>query len=112
MLVLPSWSPFFQSHVRMQGRALQLAGAVQRLNLTEDAGDAVLLRAEVKDNDEVHTVEIIREEKRYAVAACTCAAFAACFSKRSMKRSSFSSIFCWRANEASCCFARTARCAS
>ena len=77
MLVLPSWSPFFQSHVRMQGRALQLAGAVQRLKLTEDAGDDVLLRAEVKDNDEVHTVEITREDKRYAVAECTCDDFAA-----------------------------------
>ncbi|MBB6430144.1 DEAD/DEAH box helicase [Algisphaera agarilytica] len=61
----------------MQGRALQLAGAVQRLKPTDDSGDDVLLRAEVKDNGEVHTVEITKEDKRYAVAECTCDDFAA-----------------------------------
>lgn len=77
MLVLPSWSPFFQSHVRMQGRATQLADSVQRLKPGEDAEADDLLRAEVKDNDEVHTVEVMKEEKRYAVAECTCDDFAA-----------------------------------
>lgn len=76
MLVLPSWSPFFQSNVRMQGRATQLADSVQRLKPTEGQADE-LLRAEVKDNDEVHTVEVTKEEKRYAVAECTCDDFAA-----------------------------------
>lgn len=76
MLVLPSWSPFFQSNVRMQGRATQLADSVQRIKPTEEEADD-LLRAEVKDNDEVHTVEVTREEKRYAVAECTCDDFAA-----------------------------------
>ena len=72
MLVLPSWSPFFQSHVRMQGRACQLGGNVQRLKPADSwERDNVLLRAEVKDNDEVHTVEITRDG-RHAVADCTC----------------------------------------
>ncbi|MEM6460172.1 MAG: SWIM zinc finger family protein, partial [Planctomycetota bacterium] len=74
MLVLPSWSPFFQSSVRMEGRASQLAGNVQRLAPDED--NDVLLRAEVKDQDAVHTVEISRDG-RYAVAECTCDDFAA-----------------------------------
>lgn len=77
MLVLPSWSPFFQSHVRMQGRATQLADSVQRLKPAEGDSEDELLRAEVKDNEDVHTVEIIKEEKRYAVAECTCDDFAA-----------------------------------
>ena len=71
MLVLPSWSPFFQSHVRMQGRSCQLGDNVQRLPPT---GDDVLLRAEVKDNDAVHTVEVMKDD-RHAVAECTCDAF-------------------------------------
>ncbi|MEM8738705.1 MAG: DEAD/DEAH box helicase [Planctomycetota bacterium] len=68
MLVLPSWSPFFQSNVRMQGRACQLGGNVQR---TPTVADGELLRAEVKDQDEVHTVEITKDG-RYAQAECTC----------------------------------------
>lgn len=77
MLVLPSWSPFFQSHVRMQGRACQLGENIQRLKPSEaegasgDSGGDELLRAEVKDNDEVHTVEVTRDG-RHAVADCTC----------------------------------------
>src|SRR5204862_3465854 len=39
----------------------------------------------------------------------TCAALAACFSKRSMKRSSFLSIACCRVNAACVCASRTAR---
>ncbi|MEO0514328.1 MAG: DEAD/DEAH box helicase [Planctomycetota bacterium] len=61
----------------MQGRATQLADAVQRLKPAEGDDADELLRAEVKDNDEVHTVEVMKEEKRYAVAECTCDDFAA-----------------------------------
>jgi SNF2 family DNA or RNA helicase len=71
MLVLPSWSPFFQSHVRMQGRAAQRGNQVERL---APVGDDMLLRAEVKDHDERHTVEIMRDD-RHAVAECTCDAY-------------------------------------
>jgi len=74
MLVLPSWSPFFQSNVRMQGRACQLGDNVSRLAPASDAGDEVLLAAEVKDQDDAHTVDLSRDG-RYAVAECTCDAF-------------------------------------
>ncbi|MEM7627046.1 MAG: DEAD/DEAH box helicase [Planctomycetota bacterium] len=56
----------------MQGRACQLGENVQRLKPSGDGGhEDELLRAEVKDNDEVHTVEVTRDG-RHAVAECTC----------------------------------------
>lgn len=54
----------------MQGRACQLGENVQRLKPAAEH-DEDLLRAEVKDNDEVHTVEVTRDG-RHAVAECTC----------------------------------------
>jgi superfamily II DNA or RNA helicase len=71
MLVLPSWKPFFEGPVRMHGRALQLADAVTRLEPAEDE----LLRAEVKDDDAIHTLTIEAEGKQ-ASAECTCDHFA------------------------------------
>ena len=68
MLVLPSWSPHFQPAVRMKARASQLGGNITRRT---PADEDELLRAEVKDNDTLHTVTITRDG-RHATADCTC----------------------------------------
>ena len=68
MLVLPSWSPHFQPAVRMKARASQLGGNITRRT---PADEDELLRAEVKDNDTLHTVTLTRDG-RHATADCTC----------------------------------------
>lgn len=68
MLVLPSWSPHFQPAVRMKARASQLGGHITRRT---PADEDELLRAEVKDNDTLHTVTLSRDDK-HAQADCTC----------------------------------------
>lgn len=55
----------------MHGRACQLGENVKR---HAPAADDELLRAEVNDNDEVHTVSISKDG-RYAQAECTCDEF-------------------------------------
>ena len=58
MSLVASWSPFFQSSVRMEGRALQLAGKVRRV----DPEDGELVRAVVDADDASYTVTIARDE--------------------------------------------------
>lgn len=69
MAIVTSWSPFFQSRVRMRGRAYHLADRVARV---EPVGDEVV-RAQVQGH-ELYTVTI-RREGRSAVAECTCPFF-------------------------------------
>ena len=69
MSITTAWSPFFQSHVRMRGRAYQLGGRVERVEPQDDE----LVRAQVRGR-ETYTVTIRRED-RAAMADCTCPAF-------------------------------------
>ncbi|MEM1445618.1 MAG: DEAD/DEAH box helicase [Planctomycetota bacterium] len=73
MSMLPSWSPFFQPKVRMQGRAIQMAGKVRRVPPQEGE----VLRAEVDDLAEsigTQTVTI-RAEGKKAIVDCNCPLF-------------------------------------
>jgi superfamily II DNA or RNA helicase len=69
MSITTSWSPFFQSSVRMRGRAYQLGGRVERIEPDADE----LIRANVRGR-EPYTVTISRDD-RAASAECTCPAF-------------------------------------
>ncbi len=71
MSILPSWSPYFQSAVRIQGRQAQVKKQVDRL----DRGE-YLLRAEVKDGEDSHEVTVSPDGK-HAVAECDCDVFEA-----------------------------------
>ncbi|MEM1097713.1 MAG: DEAD/DEAH box helicase [Planctomycetota bacterium] len=73
MSMLPSWSPFFQPKVRMQGRAIQMAGKVRRLA----PQDGEVLRAEVDDlSESVGTQTVtIRAEGKKAIVLCGCPLF-------------------------------------
>ncbi|MEM7575961.1 MAG: DEAD/DEAH box helicase [Planctomycetota bacterium] len=73
MSMLPSWSPFFQPKVRMQGRAIQMGGKVKRV----PPQDGEVLRAEVDDLSESvgkQTVTI-RAEGKKAIVDCGCPLF-------------------------------------
>ncbi len=69
MSITTAWSPFFQSNVRMRGRAYQLGGRVERVQPEPDE----LIRALVRGREQ-YTVTIRRED-RAAIAECTCPAF-------------------------------------
>ncbi len=69
--MLPSWSPFFQAKVRMQGRAAQMAGKVTRRSPENDQ----LLAVDVTDDDGTHTVTV-EADGRQGVAECTCDTYA------------------------------------
>lgn len=69
MSITTSWSPFFQSSVRMRGRAYQLGGRVERIEPEADE----LLRANVRGREPY--VVTIRGDERAANAECTCPAF-------------------------------------
>ena len=74
--MLPSWSPFFQPKVRMQGRAIQMAKKVRR----EAPQDGEVLRARVDDLSEsvgTQTVTIAPEpdNPKKADAQCGCPLF-------------------------------------
>ncbi|MEX0884963.1 MAG: DEAD/DEAH box helicase [Phycisphaeraceae bacterium] len=71
MSLLTTWSPFFQSSVRMRGRGYQASNRVQRLEPEDDE----LVRAQVQGR-EAYLVTI-REEQTRALAECTCPSFAA-----------------------------------
>ena len=70
MSLVASWSPFFQSQVRMEGRALQLAGKVRRV--PPENGE--LVRAIVDTDDASFTVTIHREDDA-AIIRCDSPAF-------------------------------------
>ena len=70
MSLVASWSPFFQSQVRMEGRALQLAGKVRRV--PPENGE--LVRAIVDTDDDSYTVTIHREDDA-AIIRCDSPAF-------------------------------------
>ncbi|MFW5681471.1 MAG: DEAD/DEAH box helicase [Phycisphaeraceae bacterium] len=72
MSLVASWSPFFQSQVRMEGRALQLAGKVRRV----PAENGELVRAIVETDDDSYTVTIHREDDA-AIIRCDSPAFEA-----------------------------------
>ena len=72
MSIVASWSPFFQSRVRMRGRAYQLAGRVDLQTPSEDE----LVRAHVQGGQSAPYVVTIRREGRAATAECTCPSFA------------------------------------
>lgn len=71
MSILPSWSPYFQNAVRIQGRQAQVKKQVAR----QERGD-FLLRSEVTDGEETHEVTISPDGK-HAVAECDCDVFEA-----------------------------------
>ncbi|MEO0587653.1 MAG: SNF2-related protein, partial [Planctomycetota bacterium] len=71
MSIITIWSPFFQSDARMKGRSHHLGG---RVRAVEEA-EGELVRLEVNDEGEVHTVSI-SIDGRHAVAECTCERFA------------------------------------
>ena len=71
MSILPSWSPYFQNAVRIQGRQAQVKKQVHR----KDRGE-YLLRAEVVDGEETHEVTVSPDGK-HAVAECDCDVFEA-----------------------------------
>ena len=70
MLVLPSWKQFFESHIRMQGRTLQLADAVEFTD-ADPADSDILLSAQVKEDGQIYSVEVTRDG-RSAALDCTC----------------------------------------
>ncbi len=69
MSITTSWSPFFQSSVRMRGRAYQLGGRVERIEPDTDE----LIRANVRGREPY--VVTVRRDDRAASAECTCPAF-------------------------------------
>jgi len=69
MSITTSWSPFFQSSVRMRGRAYQLGGRVERIEPEADE----LIRANVRGREPY--VVTVRRDERAASAECTCPAF-------------------------------------
>ena len=69
MSIVTAWSPFFQSRMRMRGRAYHLAGRVKRV--APETGE--LVRAQVQGR-QLYTVTI-RQEGRAALAECTCPTF-------------------------------------
>jgi superfamily II DNA or RNA helicase len=69
MSIVTAWSPFFQSQMRMRGRAYQLAGRVTRV----EPGEGELVRAQVQGR-QLYTV-VLRQDGRAAVAECTCPSF-------------------------------------
>jgi superfamily II DNA or RNA helicase len=72
MSLLITWTPFFQANVRRQGKALQLAGQVER----QEPMEGEWVRARVAEENEQHVVVMAPEGERHITAECSCPTFA------------------------------------